>query len=220
MSGTGTEQYYQRRATEYDGVYTKPERRGELLELRDHVARSLAEKRVLEIAAGTGWWTDVLAETAAEVTATDINRSTLDVAIPKRSWPSSVRFVEADAFDLVAVDGTFDAAFIGFFWSHIPLDRLDRFVNGLVHRLEPGALVVMIDNHFVQGSNHPITRHDRDGNSYQQRRLDDGSSWEVLKNFPTPDALRFRLARVGESINVRELEYYWLASWRTRRLAP
>lgn len=215
MSGTGTEEYYQRRAAEYDKVYAKPERQGDLAVLRDRVARSLVGKRVLEVAAGTGWWTDVLAGTAAGVTATDANRATLDVAAGKRSWPDTVRFVEASAFHLDAVAGDFDAAFVGFFWSHIPLDRLDRFVDGLARRLEPAALVVVVDNRFVAGSNHPITRHDGDGNSYQQRRLEDGSSWEVLKNFPTPDALRSRLAGVAADVDVRELDYYWLASWHT-----
>ena len=125
MSGTGTEDYDDRRAVEYDQVYAKPERQADLAILRDDVARVMAGKRVLGVAAGTGWWTDVLAETAAGVTATDANRSTLEVAAAKRAWPETVSFVVADAFGLDAVQGDFDAAFVGFFWSHIPLEVHD-----------------------------------------------------------------------------------------------
>ena len=216
MSGTGTEDYYDGRAVEYDQVYAKPERQADLAVLRNDVARALAGKRVLEVAAGTGWWTDVLAETAAGVTAVDANRSTLEVAAAKREWPETVRFVIADAFDLDAVEGDFDAAFVGFFWSHIPLERLGHFVGGLARRLRPGALVVVVDNRYVAGSNHAITRRDGAGNSYQQRRLADGSSWEVRKNFPTAAFLRSTLTPVADEVDVRELDYYWLASWRTQ----
>ena len=45
----------------------------------------------------------------------------------------------------------------------------------------------MLDNRFVPTSNLPITRRDAEGNTYQQRTLDDGSVHEVLKNFPTRD---------------------------------
>jgi predicted methyltransferase len=46
-------------------VYAKPERQADLTILRDDIAGSvLACKRVLEVAAGTGWWTDVLAARA------------------------------------------------------------------------------------------------------------------------------------------------------------
>ncbi len=220
MSGTGTEDYYDRRAAKYDGVHAKPERQADLAVLRDGIARALAGKRVLEVAAGTGWWTDVLAETVAGVTAVDANRSTLEVAAGRRAWPKTVRFVVADAFDLDAVEGDFDAGFVGFFWSHIPLERLGRFVDGLARRLGPGALVVVVDNRFVASSNHAITRRDGAGNSYQQRRLADGISWEVLKNFPTPASLRSTLTPVASEVDVRELDYYWLASWRTHDPGP
>lgn len=220
MSGTGTEDYYDRRAVEYDQVYAKPERQADLAVLHDDLARVMAGKQVLEIAAGTGWWTNVIAETAAGVTAIDANRSTLEVAAAKRAWPETVNFAVADAFDLDAVEGDFDAAFVGFFWSHIPLERLSRFVDGLASRLGHGALVVVVDNRFVAGSNHAITRRDNAGNSYQQRRLADGSSWEVLKNFPTPAFLRSTLTPVASEVDVRELDYYWLASWRTQDPVP
>ena len=65
-----------------------------------------------------------------------------------------------------------------------------RFLNVLHARLEPGALVVFTDNRYVEGSSLPITREDADGNTYQERRLRDGTEYEVLKNFPEEAELR------------------------------
>jgi demethylmenaquinone methyltransferase/2-methoxy-6-polyprenyl-1,4-benzoquinol methylase len=219
-AGTGTEEYYHRRAPDYDDVYFRPERQADLLTVRTRLTDLFAGKRVLEVAAGTGWWTNVLADTAASVTATDVNRATLDVASARRAWPPSVEFVIADAFQLQAIRGNFDAAFAGFFWSHVPLEKLDAFLDDLMPRLLPGSLMVFIDNRLVPGSVHPVARRDEQGNTYQKRQLKDESSWDVLKNFPQPDEVRTRLSRIGSAVEVQELDNYWLAWCRTPTAAP
>ena len=212
---TGTEAYYERRAAEYDRVYEKPERQADIAELERLVGQHLAGRRVLEVAAGTGFWTRVFADAAKAVTATDVNESTLDVARRRRRWPDHVHFQRCDAFALDQVAGRYEAAFVGFFWSHVPLDRLDSFLTGLVARLEPGATVLIVDNTFVAGSNHPITRTDVGGNTYQRRELADATRWEVLKNFPSPEDLTAQLAPHGDRATVAFLTYYWTATFRT-----
>ena len=49
--------------------------------------------------------------------------------------------------------------------------------------------MVFFDNCYVEGSSTPLSRTDAAGNTYQSRRLDDGSTHEVLKNFPAKKAL-------------------------------
>ena len=213
--GTGTEEYYYRWAPEYDEVYTRPERQGDLLVVRDRLTGWFARRHVLELAAGTGWWTSVLADTAASVTATDVNQTTLEIAKRRRFWPWSVHFAVADAFAPRAIPGHFDAAFAGFFWSHIPLTEIDTFLQRLMRRLLPGSLVAFVDNRLVPESVHPVARRDEQGNTYQRRQLADGSSWDVLKNFPEPDEVLARLNRFGQSAEYEELDNYWLASCRT-----
>jgi hypothetical protein len=148
--------------------------------------------------------------------ATDVNAATLDVARSRRAWPDTTSFVEANAFELSTVAGHRDAAVVGFFWSHITHDRIEEFLRGLVDRLAPGALAVIIDNRYVEGSNYPITRTDPDGNTYQERTLADGSRWEVLKNFPSADEVRARLAPLATTVTVNELDYYWSAVFAVR----
>jgi ubiquinone/menaquinone biosynthesis C-methylase UbiE len=209
---TGTEDYYRRRAAEYDRVYAKPERQADLTSVREWLPSQLAGRRVLEIAAGTGYWTEVFAGHAASTVATDINPAPLDLARARLSGWTNVRFVEADAFDLDPLDGSFDAAFVGFFWSHVPRAAIGAFLEGLAHRLEPGAAIVILDNRYVDGSNHPISRTDHDGNTYQRRTLEDGTEWEVLKNFPSQDFLQAALEPHTSAVSLTRWTYYWAAT--------
>ena len=71
-----------------------------------------------------------------------------------------------------------------------------------------------MDNRYVEGSSTAISRKDAQGNTYQRRRLDGGSSHEVLKNFPTAPELRARLGRFGTEVTFSGYEYYWLATYR------
>ena len=212
---TGTEEYYAQRAAEYDQVYAKPERQDDIDVLTRLVAHELAGRAVIDIAAGTGFWTERYAGTARSTTVCDVNEETLLVARSRRAWTDDVTFACCDAFALGEVPGVFDAAFIGFFWSHLDLEELDRFLDGVIRRLEPGAAVVIIDNDYVDGSNHPISRIDETGNTYQQRRLADGREWEVRKNFPTGEEVVARLARHGVDATVTSTTYFWVATFRT-----
>ena len=112
--------------------------------------------------------------------------------------------------------GHFTAAFAGFWWSHLRRDEIARFLGQLHARLGPGARVVFTDNRMVEGSSTPVSRVDATGNTYQTRRLEDGSVHEVLKNFPTPDELHATLDKLATSIEITELTYYWCVSYRTR----
>jgi demethylmenaquinone methyltransferase/2-methoxy-6-polyprenyl-1,4-benzoquinol methylase len=71
-----------------------------------------------------------------------------------------------------------------------------------------------MDNTYFEGSSTPVSRRDAEGNTYQQRRLDDGSSHEVLKNFPSPGEMKARLARYGTDVQFTDYQYYWVATYR------
>jgi demethylmenaquinone methyltransferase/2-methoxy-6-polyprenyl-1,4-benzoquinol methylase len=206
--------YYAQRAATYERVYHKPERQTDLRAMQAWLPAQFAGRHVLEIACGTGWWTAHGARNCAHWLATDINPETMAVARAK-SLPACVRFAEIDAYTLTGLEGQrFDAAFAGFWWSHVPLARLPGWLDLLHSKLDPGARVVFLDNSFVRTSNTPIARRDDAGNTYQNRRLDDGSVHEVLKNFPTRDEA---FALLGERDVEREWiahEHYWILSYR------
>ena len=179
--------YYRDRAATYERIYAKPERQAELRVMEAALPPFFAGRRVLEIACGTGWWTVHGAQQATRWLATDLNPETMAVAQAK-PMPACVAFRAADAYTLAELgDERFDAAFAGFWWSHVPRARLAGWLQTLHARLEPGARVMLLDNLFVPGSSTPISHTDAQGDSWQQRPLDDGSVHAVLKNFPTRD---------------------------------
>jgi SAM-dependent methyltransferase len=207
-------EYYRRRAAEYDAVYDKPERQSDQAALRRLLPPLVAGRRVLEIAAGTGYWTQVIAAAADSVTATDLNAETLAIAAARDYGSARVSFLTADAYRPALVPGDFDLIFCGFWWSHIPRADVGRFLAGVSERAETGAGLVILDNRFVPGSNHAITRTSPDGDTYQLCRLASGREYEVLKNFPDRRQLAADLAPWASGLRYTQLEYFWLASAR------
>ena len=214
MSDPSLLTYYARRAAEYERIYQKPERQDDLRVLADRLRELFTSRRILEIACGTGYWTERIAPAAQHIVASDANEEVLEIAGSKPYPTARVDFTRADAFDLSTISGTFDAAFAGFWWSHLKKSELASFLHQLDERLEPRSLVAFIDNRYVEGSSTPISRVDEEGNSYQLRRLDDGSEHEVLKNFPSEEELR-AAAGPREAVTIELHPYYWLLSYRT-----
>ncbi|HVR98338.1 MAG TPA: methyltransferase domain-containing protein [Thermoanaerobaculia bacterium] len=213
---TDPDLYYPRRAPEYEEIYRNPERQADLELLRQEVPRLLAGQHVLEIACGTGYWTQWIAPAAASVLATDLSPEVIEQAREKTYPPDRVSFQLLDAYEPMVAPSRFDAVFAGFWWSHIPLDRLPRFLSDLRRRVGGGVLWVFLDNRYVEGSSIPIAREDDQGNTYQLRSLRDGSTFEVLKNFPSAATVRQILAADAEAVEVMELPFYWLAWGRTK----
>ncbi len=204
-------EYYRRRAAEYDRIYAKPERQGDLRALEGLVGRWLAGRRVLELACGTGWWTAVASRTAASVVATDANDEVLAIARRRDGIGGNVEFRLADAWSPEAIPGEFDAILAAFWISHVPRARLAAFVDALDGRLRMGGRIVLLDNRFVAGSSTPVSRTDQDGDTWQVRRLDDGTETEIRKNFLSAGDLRRLLDARDRFVEVRELRHFWAA---------
>lgn len=205
-------EYYRERAAEYDAVYAKPERQQDLARLHRLLPPLVDRLRVLEIAAGTGYWTRVLSGSASAITATDLNAETLELARAREYGPAAVTFRLADAYALDQVPGEFDAAFVGFFWSHVLRADLPRFLAGLRSRLGPGTRLIVLDNRYVPGSNQPVSRTTDAGDTYQRRTLNDGRSYEIVKNFPGRRQFTADVAGVAADLRWTQLRYYWLAT--------
>ena len=210
------QRYYSRRAAEYERIYEKPERQAELDWLRTRIPQVFRGRDVLEIACGTGYWTQFIAREAAHVRACDINASVLELAREKPIARGKAEFFRADALTLEGVPEGCDAAFAGFWWSHMKKGDLRAFISRLDAKLARGAVIAILDNTFVEGSSTPISRRDADGNTYQMRKLANGEDYEVVKNFPTEQELREALADVAAEAHLETLRYYWLLVFRTK----
>jgi SAM-dependent methyltransferase len=210
-TGTSMIDYYQARAREYEAVYDKPERQSDLAELRSWLAEQTRERRILEVACGTGYWTAVAAATAQSIHATDFNPGPLEIARSKGLGPN-VGFAQADAYALPDMGVEFDCGMAHFWWSHVPKAEQQKFLSHFASRLCKGADLLMIDNNFVAGSSTPISRTDAAGDTYQLRALGGAEQHEVLKNFPSTSDIEAALGPFCSKVHVLQLKHYWAVS--------
>jgi demethylmenaquinone methyltransferase/2-methoxy-6-polyprenyl-1,4-benzoquinol methylase len=201
-------QYYAARAPEYDRVYAKPERQEDLRAIERWLPGALHDRDVLEVACGTGYWTQFLAPAARRLLAIDASVEVLRIA-RSRVQGGHVQFALGDAYRLPVPARGFEAAFAGFWFSHVPVARIGEFLQGLHQALVPGAKVVLLDNRFVEASSTAIAERDADGNTYQLRRLEDGSTHRVLKNFPSKLELHQAVQGVASEVRHHEWQHFW-----------
>ena len=204
--------YYKDRAFEYEKIYLKPERQDDLVEATSVLQKIFTDNHVFEIACGTGFWTEKIAQTANSVFATDINNSVLELARQKKYSKNNVTFKVEDLYT-ISNSTKYDCLFGGFILSHIKLQDLDNFFQHVKNRVLSGGTIVLMDNNFVEGSNHPITNTDQDGNTFQTRKLDDGTTHLVLKNFPTENFLRTKLSGIATHFEFINLKYFWILTF-------
>ena len=115
--------YYNSRAGEYDrDLYQDPASQDRIERL---LTRLTPGGRTLELACGTGVWTNSLASRVQSLTAIDGSPEMLAVA-RQRLGDTSVNFVETDLFDWQP-DQQYDTIFFAFWLSHVPPARFESF---------------------------------------------------------------------------------------------
>ncbi|MDP9415626.1 MAG: class I SAM-dependent methyltransferase [Pseudomonadota bacterium] len=205
--------YYQARAPWHDDYmsYTSnPDMESLLAPLIADIAPYIVGRDVLEIACGTGNWTQVLAQRAHSVLATDGSADMLTHARTK-SYDGNVTLALADAYTLDTVQDTYSAAFAADWWSHIPKSAIPLFLHTLHEKLRPSASVLFLDMTYQDYPEFTAYRYDSEGNGITKRGLPNGEEFDVIKNFPTEQELHAYVAEVAEQ--VRFLEYPTLHRW-------
>jgi 2-polyprenyl-3-methyl-5-hydroxy-6-metoxy-1,4-benzoquinol methylase len=183
--------YYRRRAGEYDVTAY-----GDVVAARARIARLVAEMRptgtVLEIACGTGLWTEALAGAAETVTAIDVAPEVVAIA-RDRVKSNNVRFEVADIFSWRTA-ARFDVIFFSAWLSHVPMSRFEEFWRLLRGLLAAGGRVLFIDEHVESRDKETYLP---GGDEIVERQLQDGSRYRIVKNFVDPERLERRLRGLG-----------------------
>ena len=200
--------YYRLRAPEYDAT-SMPE--GDPFAVHGATIREAIHGldlrgRVIEIAAGTGQWTGLLAEHADELLVTDASPEMLAINRAKVGDRPNVRWEVADALALRPT-GDVDVAFLGFFLSHVAPTSFDRFWAVLHGLLAPDGQVV-----FVDEGRHFLWREEwlDEAAGIASRRLSDGSAHRVVKVLWDLAELVDRLRGLGWDASVHEEgPFYW-----------
>ncbi|WP_322401372.1 class I SAM-dependent methyltransferase [Massilia luteola] len=208
--------YYASSTQAADAALSRAERANDLSQVRERIAPLVRGQTVLELACGTGYWTEVIAATADKVLATDILDEMLDRA-RRRPFPEGkVAFRRVDGLDLPDDLGTFSCVFIGFWWSHLKRDEQDALLAQLRARLGHDVTLILLDDVYVEGSSTTVARTDAQGNTYEIVAAPDGERFELPKSYPADSALRKRLGGAVREIRIERLTYYWMLTCRLK----
>ena len=196
--------YYEARAAEYDDWYLRRGRyeRGPVHDAAwnaelDAAGRWLDELpiagEIVELAAGTGWWSPLLAS-KGELSLYDAASGPLDIARERLvAHRLRAHLHVRDAW--AEPDRAVDAVFTGFWLSHVPRARLDDFLALVRRWLKPGGTFAFIDS--LQDPQSSATDHPPPADDESIRRLDDGREFTIVKVYYDPVELEAGLARAG-----------------------
>jgi trans-aconitate methyltransferase len=191
-------EYYRNRAVEYERSlrYDDSEVRDRFSQILDWLGPRGA---TLELACGTGLWTELLALRVPKLVAVDGAPEMLEQA---RARPvlAGVQFQLADLFHWRS-DETYDSVFFAFWLSHVPPSRFEEFWGTLREALAPGGQVLFVDTgpkeahyeQFVAGAEMPSA----------ERTLRDGRRYRVVKVLREPESLRMELANLGFAAEIQ-----------------
>jgi demethylmenaquinone methyltransferase/2-methoxy-6-polyprenyl-1,4-benzoquinol methylase len=202
--------YYEARAPEYDDWYLRRGRyeRGAIHDAAWNAELDAAGRwldglpwggEIVELAAGTGWWSPLLA-LRGDLSLYDASTAALDRArerLVAHGLRAHIHVRDAWAEPDRQVDGLF----MGFWLSHVPRERLAEFLALCRRWLKPrGRLAFLdsLDDPSSRAADHPSPAADR-----AVRKLDDGREFTIVKVFYEPDELRQALVSAGfEAVDV------------------
>ncbi len=202
-------EYYRERASEYDEWFFRQGRydRGEAHRQQWFTEISEVESALfslgrylsgdtLELACGTGLWTQLLASLATRLVAIDAAPEV--IALNRhRLGDRAVEYIAADLFNWTPTQ-KFDFIFFGFWLSHVPMDKFNDFWQMVRSALKPDGRVFFVDSLFDRTS--PAINHtELHQQGYAERKLNDGRIYRVVKIFHEPVQLEKSLQNLGWS---------------------
>jgi len=204
--------YYRERAGEYDDWWFRRGRYDHGPEMNERWFDDAAEVEaalehfdpagdILELACGTGLWTQRLAPHAASVTAIDGSPEMLELCRARVDDPR-VSYIQADLFAWEP-DRTYDVCFFGFWLSHVPEERFETFWEKVRRAVGPEGRVFFVDSLRSEKASAVDHKLPDQAEETMLRRLADGREYQIVKRFHEPEPLRLRLAELGWSARVQ-----------------
>ncbi len=211
--------YYSARAPEYDdwwyrrGRYDSgPEVNAQWFRECSHLFQALGalglSGHMLELACGTGTWTEWLAAQGLRVTAVDASAEMLALN-RARVGGGAVEYVQVDLFQW-SPDRLYDSVVMGFWLSHVPPERLDAFLRTVRTAVPTGGRLFVVDSQYqdeVAARDRVLAGRDA---STTTRILADGRRFEIVKVFYEPSDLEAAFERAGFRISVESTESFFI----------
>jgi demethylmenaquinone methyltransferase/2-methoxy-6-polyprenyl-1,4-benzoquinol methylase len=218
--------YYRARATEYDEWFYRLGRYDHGNDLNrqwfkevEVVIRALHQigpvGKILELAAGTGNWTQELLKIGQHITAVDASPEMIEIN-RRKFKATNVDYVQADLFTWKP-DIEYDMVFFGFWLSHVPPEKLELFLNTVRKSLRGGGKLFLVDSRFEKTSSAKDHVLEPERGIHVTRKLNDGQEFTIVKIFYEPETLQPKLEQVGFDAQVHVTDHYFVYAQGVRR---
>lgn len=201
--------YYRARAKEYDESISSA---FELFKAGKILLTNLGRfDQILELACGTGFWTETLLKMGGEVTATDAAPEMLAIA-RERLGSEHITFQQADLFHWQPTQ-QYDLVFFANWLSHVPPNALDDFLQNVKRAVHPGGSIAIVDQHAPSEADSAIAKE----NIYAVRPLEDGRQFTIVKAFYDLADLEKKLSSLGfETTSEKFTDTFFFLSGKLR----
>ena len=214
--------YYRARAPEYDATApsydaaSRPDNPSASIAAEATSAlRALGPvERAIELGAGTGQFTRIVASLARAVEAVDTSPEVLAISAANVPAPNVQRTV-ADAFRFVP-ERPADLVVVAALVSHIPRERAAAFWAAVDGMLRSGGQVFVFDE-----APHGLWSEEAGGEQdVVWRTLEDGRRFRIVKVLWEPEDLRAMLEGLGWRAAITRHDPFWWATVRRRDEVP
>jgi len=233
--------YYRAHAPRYDDWWSRDRRHdlgddfrqkwaSEISMLKTSLSELAPFGEVLEFAGGTGNWTVELARLATSVTVVDSSPETAAIAREKVAT-GNVTWIIQDLFSYRS-EHRYDTVFFSFWLSHVPPELFEPFWSLVADCLAPDGRVVFIDNAHpsLAGNEHEFPPQGSPSSTsvagidsitdlstgIATRLAADGSTYQLIKIWRTPDELEAQLKALGWNFQVAATEWAFILGHGSR----
>ena len=201
--------YYRARAQEYDESIV------DAIDLlapgKDLLLKLGKFDSILELACGTGIWTETLLQMGKEVTAVDAAPEMLEIALQKFG-EERINFQQADLFRWKA-EQQYDLVFFANWLSHVPPEALDDFLNKVQQAVRSGGQIAVIDQYQPSDSDKQVAK----DNIYAKRPIQDGRQFTIVKAFYNLEYLRVKFETRGFEVSIDKFaDFFFFLNAKTK----
>jgi len=204
--------YYDDRAPEYEEAYTlgtgtasisDPEVFKSEADALTGVVRRFGRGRLLDLACGTGFWLPHYAGECSRITLFDQSENMLAESrakVERLGIADRSVFLQGDFFEHDWDQQAFDCVLVGFFVSHLTEAQERLLFDALENLLAPSGRFLVLDSAWSDERARCNAKVER-----QQRRLNDGTAFEIYKRYLDPTDIARWEAEYGVAM---QLEYF------------
>ena len=208
--------YYRAQAAEYRRVDLSS---GALAIAKEKLLQLGPLRHILELAPGTGDWTQELARIGQRVTAIDASPEMIEIN-QQRVGDPRVEYRQADLFQW-SPHQEYDLVFFAFWLSHVPPDLVNAFLMKVSAAVRLNGHLFIIDQcdaYNARPEDMAGFSHLRREGIFEDRMLSDGRTFRIVKVFYHPRLLAEQVRQLGFEVTAERVgdRIFYLSGARLR----